>query len=112
MKIRERTVAGRTSPQPQISCASREELAVAPPNHESEIPQNEQTDCNRTTTRCIKWRLKMPTKPNKDMAGHDGDINFSGAAEQLKESAGGKKRVPAINAPRPDHKPMLPGDIK
>ncbi len=52
----------------------------------------------------------MPTKPS--MSGNDGDINVSGAAQQLKESAGANKRVPIANKPRPQHKPMKSGDVK
>ena len=43
----------------------------------------------------------MPTKPTAGMAKHDGDIRDTGAAQQLKESDGGKKRVPTENQPRP-----------
>jgi len=38
----------------------REELAVAPPNHESEIPQKEQTDCNRATKEMKGSALRWP----------------------------------------------------
>ena len=54
----------------------------------------------------------MPTKPNPNMAGQDGDIAVSGAVEQLQESRKPHGRVPKENAPRPKHKPMMPGDVK